>query len=194
MNTNAEGILQNIIVLSEAFSRYREALLREASARVEEDANIQAQANSNAAATLELAANLSAEAEKRRALGQEIAGIKSLTEDTDNSESLIRADQDAGILRQIASLAEADMRNELNHALLNAERRHEEAQEREIRDEQDTGLQTQMNQLAVANMWLAVRGHETRKKINKISQTISGSSGIASDLEVDEMLDEVYYG
>ena len=117
-----------------------------------------------------------------------------ITENTDDTESLIRAEQDAGILRQIASLAEADMRSEMNHAILNAERRHEEAQEREIRDEQDTGLQAQMNQLAVANMWLAIRGYETRQKINEVSQTISGSSGVASDSEVDEMLNEIYDG
>ena len=113
-------------------------------------------------------------------------------DDSEISEAQARAEQDAGILKQIASLAEADMRSEVNHALLNAERRNEEAQEREIRDEQDAGLQAQMNQLAVANMWLAVHEHETRQKIHDVSQTMSGSSGVASDSEVDEMLDEIY--
>ena len=114
-------------------------------------------------------------------------------EDIDDVEALIRAEQDAGILRQIQSLAEADIQSELNNALLNAKRRHEEAQEREIRDEQDAGLQAQINQLAEANMWLAVHQHETRQKLNTIETEVASiPAQRATDEEIDEMLDAIY--
>ena len=75
---------------------------------------------------------------------------------------------------------------------MNAERRHEELQERQTRHEEDNGLQGQMNQLAIANMWLAVREHETHRKVQEIETGSSTPSQTATDDEFDEMLDELY--
>ncbi|MBQ7544937.1 MAG: CotH kinase family protein [Synergistaceae bacterium] len=113
--------------------------------------------------------------------------------EADDTEPLIRAEQDTGILRQVNALAEADMRSELNHALLNAERRREEAQERAIRDEQDAGLQAQINSLAEATMWRLVNEHDMRLSISEAMQQIKEfPSRPATDDEFDEMLDELY--
>lgn len=62
-----------------------------------------------------------------------------------------------------------------------------------IRAEQDDGLQTQMNQLAIANMWLTLREHETHQKVKEIeieAESIPGRA--ATDEEFDEMLDKLY--
>lgn len=108
-------------------------------------------------------------------------------------EAMTRTEHDAGILQQVKSLALADVQHMLNTATMNAERRDEEAQERQTRCEQDDGLQAQMNQLAVSNMWLAVREHETRRKVKEIEiEAASIPARAATDEEFDEMLDELY--
>ena len=106
---------------------------------------------------------------------------------------MTRTEHDAGILSQVKSLALANTQHVLDTAAMNAERRHEEAQERYTRVEQDDGLQGQMNQLAIANMWLAVREHETRRKVKAIElEAASIPERAATDDEFDEMLDELY--
>ena len=50
-----------------------------------------------------------------------------------------------------------------------------------------------MNQLAIANMWLAVREHETRRKVKAIEiEAESIPTRAATDEEFDAMLDELY--
>ena len=58
---------------------------------------------------------------------------------------------------------------------------------------QDNGLQTQINILAETCLRIMLNDSETRKKLIEIAESISGSSGVADDKEVDEMLDEIYH-
>ncbi|MBQ7594170.1 MAG: CotH kinase family protein [Synergistaceae bacterium] len=111
----------------------------------------------------------------------------------DDFEAQIRAAEDAGILRQVNALAVSDIESELNRAEANSERRREETQERYIRDDQDSGLQTQINKLAEANMLALLKEHETHKKLSEITQSLEEiPRHSATDEEVDEMLDEIY--
>ena len=110
-----------------------------------------------------------------------------------DTEAEIRASEDAGILRQTQSLAEAVIAGELNHALINEERRREEEQERQTRYKEDAGILAQVNKLAEAQMWTLVNEQETKRKLSEIAQQIEESPGrSATDDEFDEMLDELY--
>lgn len=83
----SETSIQRAKVFCDALERRRDALDIEEHSRIEEDARQQAQIDTNAATNLKLAVNLSSEAEKRRALGQAIAGLKSPV-DWSRSDSL----------------------------------------------------------------------------------------------------------
>ena len=116
-----------------------------------------------------------------------------IVEEVDDTESLIRAEQDAGILRQIASRADADIQNALNYAATNEERRREEEQERQTRHDEDIGILRQVNALAEANMWRLVNEHDARLTISEAMQQIKElPSRPATDDEFEEMLDGLY--
>ena len=110
-------------------------------------------------------------------------------------EAITRSENDTGILRQVNALAEADIRSELNHALINAERRREEAQERAIRDEQDAGLQRQIDTLATALLSNSLNDLEARQRLDEASSTALDEKlqdKIATNDEINEILDEIF--
>ena len=77
----------------------------------------------------------------------------------------------------------------------NETRRAEDSQERFTRIDEDGHIQDQVNTLAETCMQIMATNAETQEKINKIAkatEAISGTTGVAADSEVDEMLDEIY--
>ena len=110
-------------------------------------------------------------------------------------EAITRLENDTGILRQVNALAEAGIRSELNHALINAERRREEAQERAIRDEQDAGLQRQIDTLATALLSNSLNDLVARQRLDEASSTALDEKlqdKIATNDEINEILDEIF--
>ena len=53
-------------------------------------------------------------------------------------------------------------------------------------------MQAQINSLSETCLRIMLNDSETREKINKVAESVSGSTGIAKDSEVDEMLEEIY--
>ena len=100
--------------------------------------------------------------------------------------------KEKNLQKQIDTTASAVIENSLSLQNSNTIRRTEDYQERMTRYDEDGDLQGQINALAETCIQIMLNDSDTRKKISEVSETISGSTGVASNNEVDEMLDEVY--
>ncbi len=159
-DANAEANLHTALNMQDLNARRKADLTREEQERIAHDADLQSQADSNATANLELAANLSREAEERRKVNEALnTEIQQRTEH-DNQ-------QDAEISRQEQELS----------------------QERQIRNEQDEGLQHQSNANAEANIRTALTLQEVNVR-RKADLTHEEQARIAGDIALQELIDK----
>ena len=127
---------------------------------------------------MQSAVNLRAEIEQRR--------------EAINGEARTLIDYASLLQSQIDKTARAIIENALSIAKSNEKRRSEDYQERTTRYDEDSNIQAQINTLAETCMRIMLNDSETRKRISEVAQSVAGSSGVASNTEVDEMLDEIY--
>ena len=129
-------------------------------------------------AVMQSALNLRNEIEQRRKLNSE--------------EKLTLIDYESLLQAQIDTTARAIIENAFSIQKSNEKRRAEDSQERFTRVNQDEDLQSQINTLAETCMRIMLNISEIREKISEVAKSVSGSTGVASNEEVDEMLDEIY--
>ena len=93
---------------------------------------------------------------------------------------------------QVDKTARAIIENALSIQKSNEKRRAEDTLERFTRIDQDKDLQSQINTLAETCMRIMLNNSGIRAKISEVAKSVSGSTGVALNEEVDEMLDEIY--
>ncbi|MBR1439319.1 MAG: hypothetical protein IJ587_12380, partial [Synergistaceae bacterium] len=181
IDTLACAIFETALNLKEGISRRRSAIVQETQARITGDADLQAQVDKASTAGIENSLALQREAEQRReAINNE---TRKLIDYADSSQS------------QFGKISGAVIENALSIAKSNEKRRTEDNEERRTRYAEDGNLQGQINKLAETCMRIMASTAETQAKINEIAkaaEAISGTTGVASDTEVEEMLDEIY--
>ena len=188
--TSETSIENSLAIAYEAEQRRKfgdriDVLERKAELSGERDTYHQTQLDALTIAILQDALNLNDEAERRRA-------------DTGEVRQAL-ADKIAILQAQVNKNAETIIESSLTVQNADEVRRAEDIQERFTRFSEDASLQDQINTLAttcllimtiIAEMHAAT--HTKLNKIAEIAKSISGSTGVASDTEVDEMFDEIY--
>ena len=110
-----------------------------------------------------------------------------------NQEATARIAQDERLAGQIDLVADGVIQNALTLNNSNEKRRFEDSTERLSRYDEDNGLQQQINELAEACMNNSLNNSATHKKLNEIEDTFTKiSTGIATNNEVDEMLNRAF--
>ena len=179
------AIFEDSLNLYDEVSRRRAVISEETQARMRGDADLQIQVDRTSEASIENSLAIAYEAERRRA-------------DTGELRQAL-ADKIAILQAQVNKNAETIIESSLTVQNADEVRRAEDTQERFTRFSEDASLQNQINTLAItcllimtsiAEMHAAT--HTKLNKIKEIAKSISGSTGVASDTEVDEMFDEIY--
>ena len=158
-NANAEAAMHMSITVQDLNARRKADLIREEHERIAHDADLQGQIDETAEASLENALNIHQEAEERRKVHEAL-----------NAEILQRTDhdsqQDAEILTQQQELS----------------------QERQIRTEQDNGLQRQADSSAEAIIQAAVNLDDANAR-RKADLTREEEARIAGDSDLQGQID-----
>ena len=157
-----------------------EALERDSELAVERDTYHSVQLDYLVNTVLQGALNLRDEIERRRTVADEAA--KAFAEHSQVLQS------------EIDKTTTAVLENALSIQQSNETRRAEDSQERFTRFDEDGHIQDQVNTLAETCLRIMTSTAETQAKIEKIAQAaeaISGTTGVADDSEVDEMLAEI---
>lgn len=150
---------------------------------------LQAQADKNAQATLENSISIHAEAVKRR---EDITEIGTQLVSLILSEEQLRQTYDKYLQSQIDKLSTSGIKNSCTIHKETEKRRNEDTLERFTRYNSDGELQRQIDKLAETCLRIITNNSKMQAKLKEVAGTIEGSTGVAQDTEVEEMLDNIY--